>query len=106
LLPAKDVEAVQRWAHERTEPDLRDRMRVEVEVAPRSLTILECSLMAGRRWLRVPSARLGWSGRRGLWTLYRFRSERPVRYEFCEPSANVQDLLDEIDADPTFIFWG
>ena len=56
--------------------------------------------------LRVPSARLGWVGRRGLWTLYCFRNERPVRYAFCEPSAKVQDLLAEIDADPTLIFWG
>ena len=107
MLPAKDVEAVQRWAHERTEPELRDRMRVEVAVAPRSLTIIECSFMGYRDdWLRVPSAKLGWNGRRGQWTLYCFRSERPVRYEFCEPSANVQDLLSEIDADPTFIFKG
>ena len=81
-------------------------MRVEVDVAPRSLTIVECSLMDGDGWLRVPSARLGWVGRHGRWTLYCFRSERPVRYEFCKPSAKVQVLLDEIDADPTFIFWG
>ena len=106
-MPAKDVEAVQRWAYERTTADFRDRMRVEVEVAPRSLTVVECSFMGYRdHWLRVPSARLGWNGRRREWTLYCFRSERPVRYEFCEPSARVQDLLDEIEADPTFIFWG
>ena len=107
MLPAKDVEAVQRWAHERTEPEVRDRLRVEVDIAPRSLTIVECSFMGYRDdWLRVPSARLGWVGRRGLWTLYRFKNEAAVRYEFCEPSANVQDLLNEIEADPTFIFWG
>ena len=61
MLPAKDVEAVQRWAHERTEPEFRDRVRVELEVAPRSLTVVECSLMDGERWLRVPfgTTRLG-----------------------------------------------
>ena len=83
-------------------------MRVDVEVGPRSITILDSSGSGGRvDWLQVSVAKLGWSGTTGMWTLYRFDSDsRAHRYEFLEPNPRVQDLLNEIDDDPTFVFWG
>lgn len=106
MLPEHDVERVLRWAEDHTSPEFRDRSRVEVEISARSLTVVECSLF-GDQWLRVPSAKLLWTGRTQLWTLYRFDSNStPHRYEFLEPRKRVGDLLDEIDDDPTFIFWG
>jgi hypothetical protein len=106
MLPEKDVELVRKWAEAKTPPELRDRMRVEIDMEQRSLTIVEWSLM-GDQWLSVPAAKLLWTGRTNVWTLYRFDSNsKPHRYEFLEPSPRVQDLLDEVDDDPTFIFWG
>jgi len=106
MLPEEDVETVRQWAEAKTPPEFRDRMRVEVEVEQRSLTIVECSLM-GDRWLSVPAAKLLWTGRTQVWTLYRFDSNsKPHRYEFLEPSPRLQDLLGEVDDDPTCIFWG
>jgi hypothetical protein len=106
VLPEKDVEAVRQWAEAKTPPEFRDRMRVEVDLEQRSLTIVECS-MYDDHWLRVPAARLGWSGETKLWTLYRFDSNSKAhRYEFLRPSKRVQALLDEVDDDPTCIFWG
>jgi DUF3024 family protein len=58
-------------------------------------------------WLRVPVARLAWSGASGLSRLYRFDgNSKARRYEFLEPRRRLRDLLDEIDDDPTFMFWG
>ena len=58
-------------------------------------------------WLRVPSARLGYSSGNGEWTLYWFDSNSKAhRYPDFEPSTKIQDLLDEIEDDPTCIFWG
>lgn len=106
MLPEKDVDTVRLWAEERTPPELRDRMRVEVDVEHRSLTIVECSLMGGE-WLRVPAAKFLWTGRTQLWTLYEFHSDgKAHRYAFLEPSPSAKDLLGEVDADPTCIFWG
>ena len=111
MLPKDTVEVVRRWAHDQTPEEFRDRMRVEVEETPRGLTIVECSLMpdmdgeAG--WLRVPSARLAYASGRREWTLYCFDSNSKAhRYPDFEPSAKIKDLLDEIDDDPTCIFWG
>ncbi len=58
-------------------------------------------------WLRVPNARLAYDSRRREWTLYFIDSNDKVRrYPDFEPSAEIQDLLDEVDEDPTCIFWG
>lgn len=91
--------------------EFRDRIRVEVETHPRGLTIVECSRMPNMEgemdWLRVPSARLGYSPGSGEWTLYWFdRNSKVRRYPDFEPSTEIQDLLDEIEDDPTRIFWG
>lgn len=111
MLPKYTIQVVQRWAEDRTPPEFRDRMRVEVETSPRGLTIVECSLMGNldgeRDWLRVPSARLGYSSKSGEWTLYWFDSNSKAhRYPDFEPTTKIQDLLDEIEDDPTCIFWG
>jgi hypothetical protein len=52
-------------------------------------------------------ARLRYTAKSGLWSLYSCDSNgRWNRYESLEPSADVRDLLDEVDPDPTAIFWG
>lgn len=111
MLPKDAVEIVQRWAHDNTPDEFRDRMRVEVEETPRGLTIVECSLMPGVdgevAWLRVPNARLAYASGRREWTLYFIDSnDKARRYPDFEPSTNIRDLLNEIDTDPTCIFWG
>jgi hypothetical protein len=91
MMPQAALEVVRRWAHDQTPEEFRDRARVEVEQHPRGLTIVECSLMPGlgdeMEWLRVPSARLGYSSRTGEWTLYFF--DRNSKAHLCpdfEPS--------------------
>jgi hypothetical protein len=42
-----------------------------------------------------------------MWTLYfRDRNLRFHRYDLAAPSGSVAELLAEVDADPTGIFWG
>jgi Protein of unknown function (DUF3024) len=111
MLPNDTVEIVRRWANDNTPEEFRGRMRVEVEETPRGLTIFECSLVPGvdgeMLWLRVPIARLAYASGRREWTLYFIDSnDKARRYPDFEPSTNIRDLLDEIDDDPTCIFWG
>jgi hypothetical protein len=52
-------------------------------------------------------ARLRYSRTNGDWALYWFdRNGHHHRYDALEPTADLSVLLDEIDADPTAIFWG
>lgn len=55
----------------------------------------------------MPLARLSYSGNRKEWTLYwADRNGRFQRYWDCGPTEHIGELLDEIDEDPTSIFWG
>ena len=57
-------------------------------------------------WSRVPVAQLRYDPDSHLWTLYwADRNSRWHRYDDTEPGT-ADDLLNEIDEDPTCIFWG
>jgi hypothetical protein len=61
----------------------------------------------GPEWTRHPIARLRYTRSRREWTLYwRDRNLRFHQYELIHPTADVAALLEEIDQDPTSIFWG
>ena len=102
---------MQQWCAARVPEHARHQVRVECQVALRHLTIVE---------RRAPGTRT--TGRNGpasrsracatplptkSWTLYwRDRNLRFNIYDLLPPSDRVDDLLDEIDRDPTCIFWG
>jgi hypothetical protein len=112
-LPATDVARVQRWCRARTPDHVRDEVRVEVEVdvADRHLTIVECRppwrADFGPEWTRFPIARLRYVKTTGRWSLFwRDRHQKFHAYDRMPASANVEELLAEVDRDPTAIFWG
>lgn len=54
----------------------------------------------------VPDARLRYTKSRNRWSLYwRDRNLKFHEYDLTDPTPDIQDLLDEIDRDPTGIFW-
>ncbi len=62
---------------------------------------------AGAEWTRFPIARLRYAKTDRTWTLYwRDRNLRFYLYDRTGPTPDINDLLAEIDADPTAIFWG
>jgi hypothetical protein len=106
-----DVARVRRWCERRVPAHLRDQMRVEVDVRPRDLTIVECRPPwrdgLGPDWTRFPIARIRYSQATRMWTLYwRDRKLRFHRYENAAASNRIDPLLDEIDRNRTGIFSG
>jgi len=111
VLPELDVIRVQRWCAERVPQHARHQVRVECEVGSSDLTIVERRAPwrddFGLEWTRLPIARLRYTNASRTWTLYsRDRNLRFHRYDPIQPSANVSELIDELDRDPTSIFWG
>lgn len=110
-LPELDVARVRRWCDNRVPEHVRGEVRVECEIASRYLTIVECRPPwrpdLGSDWTRFPIARLRYTKTSNQWSLYwRDRHLRFHLYDLIEPSPHVTALLQEIDCDPTAIFWG
>ena len=61
----------------------------------------------GPEWSTVGVARLRYTATKHEWTLQSAGSNgRWSRYEHINPVSRISVLLDEIDRDPTGIFWG
>lgn len=106
-----DVARVERCCRARVPEQVRNQVRVEVDVAERHLTVVECRppwrAGLGSEWTRLPIARLRYTKATGLWSLYwRDRNLRFHAYDRVPATASVEDLLAEIDRDQTAIFWG
>jgi hypothetical protein len=109
--PEPDTARVRRWCDQRVPEHARDQVRVECDISPQHLTIVERRAPwrqdAGTEWTRFPIARLRYSQATRTWTLYwRDRNLRFHTYEQLKPSPDIGDLLAEIDRDPTAVFWG
>jgi hypothetical protein len=110
-LPELDVARVEKYCANRVPEHLRHEIRVECDIAPGHLTICECHPPwhedSGPDWTRFPIARLQFTKKTGLWTLYwRDRNLAFHRYQPLAPSRHVQDLLDHIENSGDPIFWG
>jgi hypothetical protein len=110
-LPELDIARVRRWCQQRVPAHARDQVRVECDIGSRHLTILESRPPwregTSLEWTRFPIARLHYTQAAKTWTLYwRDRNLRFHRYDQLPPSPSIDDLLTEIDRDPTAIFWG
>jgi hypothetical protein len=110
-LPELDVARARRWCEQRVPAHVRDQIKVECDVTPRHLTIVECRPPwredMSAEWTRFPIARLYYTKATRQWCLYwRDRHLRFHVYDRITPSPRIDDLLQEIDRDPTAIFWG
>ena len=104
-----DIARVRAWCDTMTPAHLRDQVRIECEIGARHVTIVDRRPgwpdKDDSEWTTLPVARLRFEN--AVWSLFWCdRNSRFHRYAFTEPSADVGALLDEIDHDPTCIFWG
>ena len=98
-------------SRQRVPSHVRGKLRIECETAPRHLTIVERRPPwregPGPVWTRSPVARLRYTKASQAWTLYWCdRNSRFHLYSGLTPSPRVDDLLQEIELDPTALFWG
>lgn len=90
---------------------VRDQIRLELAVRGNAITILECRPPwredYGPDWTRSKVAQVQFDPSSRTWELFAYdRNSRRMPYPFIEPSADLDELLAEIDSDPTCIFWG
>jgi hypothetical protein len=85
-------------------------MRLEATVRGNSVTMADCRPpWQGEpgEWTRMNIAQLRYEPTSTRWTLYwADRNSRWHRYDDLEPTSSLDDLINEIDQDPTCIFFG
>jgi hypothetical protein len=114
MIPDLDLTRIRRWVNTRNS-DMPERaqglVRYELDVSDKTVTILECRPPwrpeFGPEWTRHPVARLRYTKTRGEWSLYWCdRNLKFHEYDLASPTPLVDELLVEIERDPTSIFWG
>ena len=114
MIPEIDLVRFRRWVDARNAnlPErVRGLIRYELHVTDRTVTVMVCRppwrFDYGPEWTRFPVARLRYTKTRGEWSLYwRDRNLEFHEYDLVAPTPHVDDLIAEIDNDPTAIFWG
>jgi hypothetical protein len=114
MLPETDVARVRRWVdarNERLPPRAHGLIRFELDVDPRALTVYECRPpwpgSDGTEWTRFPVVRFRYAKATRAWTTYwRDRNSKFHRFPPIPSSPRIDELLAEVDADRTGIFWG
>ena len=104
--------AVEVFCESRLPEELKDELRLECSRRGNSITITEQRppwnpALVGTEWTSMKVAQLRFDPSSERWSLYcRDRNERWLPYDGIGPTAGVEPLLAEIDADPSGIFWG
>jgi Protein of unknown function (DUF3024) len=109
--PPVDVAAIRSFCEQRVPPHALDQVRLEAIVEGNAVAIAERRAPwhgdTSADWTTQPVARLRYVQEHQHWTLFsRDRDEQWHRYDGVAPTHDVTVLLDEVDRDPTAIFWG
>jgi hypothetical protein len=108
-IPSADLARIDLWCLERVPEHLRDRLRVEADVTPRHVTIVEVQPPwdGQGEWTRSPVVRLHYTASTERWTLFwRDQDLEFHAYPRSGPVKTVGTLLGHIARDEDGIFWG
>jgi hypothetical protein len=88
---------------------IRDKLTKDFRFVRSDVELLERRphYLGKHRHVEYVVAKFRYSAKRGSWTLFwSDRNERWHSYDGFEDRRHFADLLREVDADPTCIFWG
>jgi Protein of unknown function (DUF3024) len=107
--PETDLAKIRKYCQTRVPARLRDQVRIEATVRGSSVTIFDCRPPWHAKlteWSKVRVAQMRHSASTHNWSLYwADRNGRWHRYDDLPP-APIDQVLHEIEYDPTGIFWG
>ena len=93
----------------RVPPEARAKVRVGYRIAGSSVILYEerPAFRPPHDWQELVVAKLTYVGTRRKWRLYcQHRDRRWHAYQALPAASSLAALLDEVDRDPTGIFWG
>ena len=106
---AQVTKLLSNFCEERVPAAVRDQVRMDFRVRGHDVELFESrpAFAAPHDWQDVDVAKFRYVKSRGVWKLYcKFRDGRWRAYQPRPEAATFEELLREVDADPTCIFWG
>ena len=107
--PDIDLAKIRKYCEGRVPAELRDEARIDVTVRGSVVTVSDCRppwYEGLTEWSKVPVAQFRYRAADHTWALHwADRNGRWHSYDDIGPG-RVDDLLAELNADPTGIFWG
>jgi hypothetical protein len=97
------------YCERRIPPEVRDEVKLGFKFRGNSVTLFEQRhpYHSPTKWVEIVVAQFRYDQSTGLWSLYcADRNSRWHEYYEFEPCANFEELVQEVDEDPTYIFWG
>ncbi len=106
-VPDLDVAKLRRFCDRRVPARLRHQIRLEVELRGKSVTLIECRpAPGGAHWSRLKVAQFRYQGD-GTWSLHwADRNNRWHKVEDVDDALPMEVLLEELEDDPSGVFWG
>ncbi len=109
-IPDLDLDEIRTYAAGRVRAHLHDQIQMEVDVRGATATIVQCRPPwpggSGTEWTREGVARMKYRAATNDWVLYwSDANSKWHRFDLIEPGS-IEEILDGIEEDPTFIFWG
>ena len=97
------------WMERRVPIMVRDQLVLQYRVKRHDILLFEKRPHWRRagEWTESPVAKFRFNRRRGLWTLlWCDRNLECHIYDLLDSVADLRGLVDEVDRDPSGIFWG
>lgn len=88
---------------------VRDKVQLKFIIKGGAAILIESRpfFMDKSRWIDHNVAQFAFDAKTRVWALYCYdRNGKRRPYGNCKPGSNIEDLIAEVDADPTGIFWG
>lgn len=103
------VRRLRAFCDARIPPAVRNKVRVGFRIRGAEVVLFEerPAFSPPHEWREAPVAKFRYVGTRKMWRLYcQHRDLRWHAYQALPAAPTFKELLDEVAADPTGIFWG
>ena len=101
--------ALTEYCRSKVPPRFAHKLRLGYTVRGNGVTLFEerPGMFDAKEWIRVVVAQFRHTPSTGTWSLHcADRNSRWHLYDDIDPTSDFRVLLDEVEADPTGIFWG
>lgn len=102
-------EKLTKYCESRIPAQVRNKVKLTFDISGNKVTLIETRpyFKDSSIWTKTPMAQFRFDNKKKQWLIYCIgRNERWRLYDLIKPSSNFDDLLKELDRDPTGIFWG